>query len=158
MLWQSGRHEEALALLTQLETTEPMFSSTRDYLGRIYWEEKDYGRALAEWRRMAALRHDQAGIAVAEAREKGLSSGGLAGLFKGELPVQKDLVERGGGSAYGLAATYAVLGMRQEALTYLQVSFNRHEEAMLEGDPIPPLDSDPEYQKFRTQVSQLLVQ
>ena len=158
MLWQSGRHDEALDLLTQLEITEPMFSSTRDYLGRIYWEEKDYGRALAEWRRLAVLRHDQAGLAVAEAREKGLASGGLQGLFKSELPVQKDWVDRGGGSAYGLAATYAVLGMRQEALAYLQVSFNRHEEAMLEGDPIPQLDSDPEYQRFRSQVRQLLVQ
>jgi tetratricopeptide (TPR) repeat protein len=157
LLWQSGRHTEALDLLTRLETTEPMFSSTHDYLGRIYWEEKDYGRALAEWRRLAVLRHDEAGLAVASAREKGFASGGLTGLFKSELPVQKDLVERGEGSAYSLAATYAALGMRQEALAYLQVSLNRHEEAMLVGNPIPSLDNDPEYQKICTQVKQLLI-
>ena len=158
MLWQSGKHAEALDLLTQLETTEPQFSSTHDYLGRIYWEEKDYGRALAEWRRLAVLRHDEAGLAVADAREKGLASGGLTGLLKSELPVQKELVDRGGGSAYAVAAIYAALGMRSEALTYLQVSLNRHEDAMLEAAPIPPLDNDPEYQKLRTQVKQLLVQ
>ena len=158
LLWQSGHHAEGLELLTQLEKTEPSFSSTHDYLGRIYWEKNDHIRALAEWRRLAELRKDEAGLAVADAREKGLASGGMAGLFESELPVQKDLVDHGTGSAYALATTYAALGMRQEALAYLQLSFDRHEQAMLVGDPIPPLDGDPEYQKFRAQVNQQLDQ
>ena len=158
LLWQSGRHAEGLNLLTQLERTEPSFSSTHDYLGRIYWEKKDYVRALAEWRRLAELRRDGAGIAVADAREQGLASRGLRGLLESELPVLKDLVDRGAGSAYGLATTYAALGMRQDALAYLQLSLDRHEQAMLVGDPIPPLDNDPEYQKFRVQVNRRLDQ
>src|SRR5215469_3882771 len=158
LLWQSGHHAEGLELLTQLEKTEPSFSSTHDYLGRIYWEKNDHIRALAEWRRLAELRKDEAGLAVADAREKGLASGGMAGLFESELPVQKDLVDHGTGSAYALATTYAALGMRQEALAYLQLSLDRHEQAMLVGDPIPHLDNDPEYQKFRAQVNQQLDQ
>ena len=158
LLWQSGHHQEGLDLLTQLEKTEPLFSSTHDYLGRIYWEKKDYVRALAEWRRLAELRHDEAGLAVAGAREKGLAAHGLKGLFESELPVQKDIVDHGGGSAYALATTYAALGMRREALAYLQLSFDRHEQSMLVGNPIPPLDNDPEYQKLRAQVNQRLTQ
>jgi tetratricopeptide (TPR) repeat protein len=158
MLWQAGRHAEGLDLLTELEATEPMFSSTHDYLGRIYWEKKDYLRALTEWRGLAELRHDEAGLTVANAREKGFAAGGLVGLFKSELPVQKELVDHNGGSAYALAATYAALGMRQEALLCLQLSLDRHEQAMLVGEPIPPLDNDPEYQKLHMQVNQRLGQ
>jgi len=158
LLWQSGYHAEGFNLLIELEKTEPLFSSTHDYLGRIFWEEKDYVKALAEWRRLAELRHDEAGLAIAEARERGLASGGLTGLLESELPVQKDLVDHGSGSAYALARTYAKLGMRQAALAYLQLSLDRHEEAMLDGDPIPPLDNAPEYQKFRAVVNRRLDQ
>src|SRR5262249_23728750 len=114
--------------------------------------------ALSEWRHLAELRRDEAGIALADAREKGFAGRGLAGLFESELPVQKDLVDRGSGSAYALAETYAALGMRPKALAYLQVSLDRHEEGMLVRDPIPSLDSDSEYQKLRAQVNQLLAQ
>ena len=155
ILWQSGHHAESLDLLTELDKTEPSFSSIHDYLGRIYWEKKDYAKALAEWRYMAKLRHDEAGLAIANARERGFAANGLRGLRESELPLLKDMVDHGG-SAYALATTYAALGKRQEALAYLQFSFDRREEAMLVGDPIPLLDDDPEYQKFRAQVNQWL--
>ena len=158
LLWKSGHHAEGLGLLTQLEKTEPSFSSTHDYLGRIYWEKKDYVKALTEWRRMAELRHDQDGLAIADAREKGLAARGLEGLFESELPVQKDLVDRGAGSAYDLAEIYAALGKRQEALACLRLSLDRHEQAMLVGSPIPPLENNSEYQKLHAQVNQLLAQ
>ena len=158
LLWQSGHYAEGLDLLTELEKTEPLFSSTHDYLGRIYWQKKDYVKALAEWRRLAELRHDEAGLAIAAARERGLASGGLTGLLQSELPVQKDLVDHGAGSAYTLAKTCAALGMRQAALGYLQLSLDRHEDGMLVGDPIPPLATDPEYQKLRALVTQRLEQ
>jgi hypothetical protein len=107
---------------------------------------------------LAELRHDEAGLAIAAARERGLASGGLTGLLQSELPVQKDLVDHGAGSAYTLAKTCAALGMRQAALGYLQLSLDRHEDGMLVGDPIPPLATDPEYQKLRALVTQRLEQ
>src|SRR5215469_9956413 len=156
MLWQSGMHPEGLELLTQLEKVEPSFSSTHDYLGRIYWETKDYVKALGEWRRLAQLRHDEAGLAIASAREKGFAANGLPGLLQDELLVEKDLVDHGSGSAHGLAAIYAALGMRPEALAYLQISLDRREEDLLVGVPIPSLETDPEYQRFRALVSHQL--
>ena len=157
-LWIVGHQNEALDQLTQLATTQPSLSSTRSYLAQIYWEKKDYPRFLAESRRMAELRHDKEGLALADAREKGFAANGLKGMYESELPVEKDLVERGSGNAYHLAALYAALGRKAEALACLQTSFDRHEAGMLMGDPIPELQNDSEFQKFRAQVNQLLAQ
>jgi tetratricopeptide (TPR) repeat protein len=158
LLWDAGHRDEAVALLHQLENSVSSLSSTHDYLGRIYWQQKDYPRALAEWRRMAELRHDQDGLALADAREKGLSENGLQGLYETELPILKDRLDSGLGNAYGLAETYAALGKRHDAFAALRMSFDRHEAAMLLGDPIPELQNDPEYLKFRTEVQARLSQ
>ena len=157
LLWDAGRHNDGLALLTQLETSQPSFSSPHDYLGRIYWEQKDYTKALSEWRRLAELRHDDAGLAIAAARETGFAANGLTGLYESELPVQKNLVDHGAGSAYTLAEIYAALGQKQPALAYLQTAFDRHDERILCGNPpIPALQDDPQYQQLRAQINQRL--
>ena len=156
LLWQAGRKDEGYVLLTQLETTNPSLSSTRDYLGKIYWDKKDYARALMERRRAAELRHDENGLALADVRERGFAAKGLEGMFESELPVEKDQFDRGSGNAYALATTYAALGRKQEALACLQASYERHEAAMLMGDPIPELLTDPEYRKFRARVQEQL--
>jgi tetratricopeptide (TPR) repeat protein len=158
LLWLAGRKNEGLALLAQLETTDPSLSSTHDYLDRIYWEQKNYARALMERRRVAELRRDENGLALADAREKGFAANGLRGMRENELPLEKEQFEHGSGNAYALATTYAALDKRQEALPYLQLSFDRHEAAMLFGDLIPELQNDPEYLKFRAQVQERLAQ
>jgi tetratricopeptide (TPR) repeat protein len=158
VLWDAGRKAESVALLTQLETTDPSLSSTHTYLGDMYWSEKDYARALPEMRRAAELRADRDGIVFANIREKGFAENGLQGLYESELPMQKEQVDGGAGNAYSLAATYAALGKKREALECLQISFERHEAAMLMGDQIPELQYDPEYQNLRAQVRQMLGQ
>ena len=80
----------------------------------------------------------------------------MKGLRESELSLEKDQFDRGTGNASALATTYAALGHRQEALECLQMSFDRHEAGMLMGDPIPELQNDPEYRKFRAQVGEML--
>lgn len=159
LLWCAGREKEGFALLKQLEASEPMLASTHSYLGRAFWERQDYPNTLMEWRRAAELRHDQAGLAMAAARERGFADGGLRGLLEAQLPLQREAVERGSGSAYDLAATYAALGQKQEALAYLQTAFEHREAGLLaDAPPIPSLQGDPEYQKLKAQVQLRLAQ
>lgn len=159
LLWRAGRTDEGLALLSQLEASQPSFSSVHDYLGRIDWEQNDYPRALDEWRRLAELRHDKAGLALADAREKGFASAGLQGLLASQLPLQKEMADAGSGSAWEVAVTCAALGKKSEALAYLRIAFDRREESMLTGEPpIPALQNDPQFQKFRSLVNQRLAQ
>jgi tetratricopeptide (TPR) repeat protein len=159
LLWFAGKHSEGLALLKQLESTQPSFSSTRAYLGKIYWERKEYTNALIEWRQAAELRHDRAGLAIANAREQGFAAGGLKGMYESELPVRKDLFSHGSGSAYELAETYAALEQKQEALANLQIAFDQREGESLTGDPaILALSDDPAYRELRAQVQERLAQ
>jgi tetratricopeptide (TPR) repeat protein len=160
LLWCAGRKKEGLALLKQLEASEPSLSSTHAYLGRVYWEQQnDYAKALREWRQLSELRHDEAGLAIATARESGFAANGLRGLWESELPIQKELVDLGSGSAYELATTYAALGKRQEAIAYLQIAFDRREARMLtDNPPISALHDDPEYQNLRAKVVERLAQ
>ncbi|MGC1372468.1 MAG: tetratricopeptide repeat protein [Candidatus Sulfotelmatobacter sp.] len=159
LLWCAGRHSEALALLKQLETTDPSLSSTHYYLARIAWEQRDYTDAIAEWRTVAELRHDQAGLALADARAGGLSSGGLRGMLQAQISLQKTAVDAGGGDAYDLAVSYAALGRTRDALAYLQLAFDRREAGLLTSDPpIPALQNDPEYRRLMARVHKELAQ
>jgi len=159
LLWRAGRNNEGLALLKQLETSEPGLSSTHNYLGQIAWEQEEYPTAFHEWRRGAELRHDQADLAIVDAGAVGLAEGGLKGRWEHELPVLKDWFNRGSGSAYDLSVACAGLGKRKEALAYYQMAFDRHEAGMLIGEPdIVLLHDEPVYRKLREDVSERLAQ
>jgi hypothetical protein len=73
-------------------------------------------------------------------------------------PVQKDIVDRGSGSAYELATTYAALGQSDDALKYLHIAFDRRDSALIVAKPIASLQDNVEYRSIRDQVAQLLVQ
>lgn len=159
LLWFVGRGAEAISLLKQLEKTEPDFLSPHDYLGRIYSDQENYAAAIEEWKTAATLRHDTAGLALAQARAAGLEAGGVRGMLQAELPLQKKSVDAGAGSAYELAAAYAALGEKQDALKYLQIALDRREDGMLASDPpIPSLAGDPAYRKIANQVAERLKQ
>jgi tetratricopeptide (TPR) repeat protein len=131
ILFNAGRKSEALALLKQLESTDPALATTHGYLAEIYFDRKDYENFFAESKQSAQLRHDEAGFAVADAAERGFAAGGLDGMRERMLPVQKEIFDRGLGSAYALAATCALLGKKEEALRYLQAAYEKRETGLL---------------------------
>jgi tetratricopeptide (TPR) repeat protein len=131
ILFSAGRKSEALALLKQLESTDPALATTHGYLAAIYLDRKDYENFFAESKQSAQLRHDEAGAGVADAAERGFAAGGLDGMRQSMLPVQKEMFDRGLGSAYELAGTCASLGKRQEALRYLQAAYEKRETGLL---------------------------
>ena len=133
----AGRKSEAFALLKQLESTDPSLATTHGYLATIYLDRKDYENFFAESKQTAQLRHDEAALAVANAAARGFAGGGLNGMRASMLPVQKEMFDRGLGSAYGLAATCALVGRKEDALHYLQAAYEKREVALfyLNRDP-----------------------
>jgi hypothetical protein len=161
ILFDSGRKAESFALLKQLASTDSALATTHSYLAKIYFDRQDYANFFAESKLSAQLRHDEAGLAIANAAEKGFAAGGLDGMREAMLPLQKENVDRGTGPAYDLAATYALLGQKEEALRYLQASFDRRETGMLYLSRNPGfngLHDDLAYQKIVEQVGARLSQ
>ncbi|MGB8010573.1 MAG: winged helix-turn-helix domain-containing protein [Terriglobales bacterium] len=100
ILFDAGRLQDAIALLKQMEESEPDFISPHRYLKVIYLETADYPRYLVEARSEATLMHDSAALAVVEATEKGFAARGGKGLLDALRRQQTKLYERGQSSPY----------------------------------------------------------
>ncbi len=148
LLCLAGRRDEGIALLKQLETTEPDFVSPHRYLKGIYFENGEYAQSLQEWKHEAVLMKDNASLSLVDAAAKGFAAAGAQGMLRNILALQKTLYDGGLQSPYSLARTTALLGNKQEALQYLKVAYDRHEDSMvhLEFDPaFANLQHEPAY-------------
>jgi hypothetical protein len=160
ILFDSGRKNEALALLKQLASTESTLATAHGYLAKIYFDRKDYAHFFAELKLAAQQRRDEAGLAVANAAEQGFAARGLEGMREAMIPVQKEIFDRGSGSAYDVAATCALLDRKEEALRYLQAAYDKREIGMLYLNRNPDfngLRDDSGYKEIAERISKRLL-
>ena len=151
LLWASGRQEEGAILLKQLEAAEPDFVSPHRYLKGIYFAGGDYALYLEEWKKEATLMRDNPSLKLVEAAEKGFAAAGKPGMLRNVRELQQKLYERGQEPAYSLAETDSLLGDKKEALHYLQIAFDRHDESTVQvgnDSGFNNLHSDPTYQSL----------
>jgi tetratricopeptide (TPR) repeat protein len=130
ILYRAGQPEQGTALLKQIETTEPEFLSPHLYLSEIYFCGQDYANYLSESKKVALLRHDSAALAIVNAADEGLATGGAQAMWQTMLPVQKKFYLQGKLSPYPLAQTYSHLGEKTEAIQYLQEALDKRDAAM----------------------------
>ena len=157
----ANQTDAAMALLRQIEITEPSFLSAHRYLSEIYLARKDYPDYLKEWEQMTILLKDQNGLAVERAAKDGFSKGGYQGMLRGTLRAQKELNNKGIVPAYSLAVTYARLGEKQNSLQCLRDAYDKHDSALLFLAIEPAFDSlthDPEFTDLEARVSPVLNQ
>jgi Tfp pilus assembly protein PilF len=151
ILYYGGRTNEAVALLAQLEADQPGFASPPFYLSVIDLVRGDDQGHLRETERHAAVMHDAGEAALAASGAKGLAQGGRAGMLSAELSMRLEAYAKGKGQAYWLAQTYALLGERAQALSYLAASVSRREPESIALKIDPALDSlrrEPEFAKL----------
>ena len=130
ILLYAGQREQGVALLKQLESTEPTFLSTYRYLQNAALMNQDYPAYLEAGGRVARLLHNEQKLAIVKAGEKGFNRGQGRGMFESMLEEQKKLYAEGLLPAYDLAQTYAFLGNKSEALAYLQLAYDHHESGL----------------------------
>ncbi len=130
ILAAAGKKEEARMLLTQLATSQPDFVSTYRYLAEIYFTEGNYGAYFTEMATIARLRHDAQAAENVDAEQKAYASGGLRGLYQKRLAASRDLFDHGTGSAFEVAAAYAGLGQKNDAMKYLEIAYQQHDLAL----------------------------
>ncbi len=156
LLWVAGRGDEGTALLKQLEASEPDFISPHRYLKTISLAGGDYPRYLEEWRKEALLMQDSSSLKLVGAAEKGFASGGFRGMLENTRALELKLYARGKLSPYNLAQTNSLLGNKQEALRYLKIAYDQHDELafQVEGDrAFKSLHDDPGYKNIIAQLA-----
>ncbi len=155
ILLYAGPREQGVALLKQLESTDPGFPLTYRYLQTASLLTKDYRAYLDEARKEAQLSHDRQKLALVEAGQKGFSHGERRAMFEGMLAVQKKFYAERHLPAYELAEAYAWVGNKPEAVRYLQIAYQRHEAelAAIRNSPaFEDLRGEPSFRNLVVQV------
>jgi tetratricopeptide (TPR) repeat protein len=132
ILVENGKKEEARVLLTQLTVSQPDFVHPHQYLADlIYFPEGNYTGYFKEKSIVAGLRHDATAEKNLQAEEKGYQGGGLSGLLQARLRTAQESFDRGFGSAFDVADAHAALGQQDDALKYLEISYQRHDLSLV---------------------------
>jgi DNA-binding winged helix-turn-helix (wHTH) protein/tetratricopeptide (TPR) repeat protein len=155
LLWLAGHRDEGIALLKHLEATEPNFISSHRYLKMVYFASEDYPSYLEEWKKEATLMGDAASLKVVDAAQKGFTVGGVQGMLQNILMLQKKLYARGLQSPYTLAETHSLLGNKKEALQYLKIAYEKHDDCAVglgTDSAFSNLRGDPAYTELSTRV------
>jgi len=156
LLWSvAGHHEQALQMLKQLEAAEPDFISPHVYLRLAYFETGDYPNYIVELKKDALLTHDAAQSSVAEVAASGFAKGGERGLFEAQLAEQRKLYQQGKLSPYLVAQTEARLGNKREAIRYLTICIQSHDEWMLnlrDDQGFVSLHGDPAFRQLLAKI------
>ena len=155
LLWAAGHRDQALQLLKQLEVAEPDFISPHLYLRFAYFETGDYPSYIVELKKDALLTHDAAQSSVAEAAANGFAKGGEHGLFEAQLSEQRKLYEQGKLSPYFVAQTDARLGNMHEALKYLTICVQSHDQVVLnlsDDQGFISLHGDPAFKQLLAKI------
>jgi tetratricopeptide (TPR) repeat protein len=157
ILYEASQAEQGLALLKQIEATEPAFLSPHLYLSNIYFAGKDYPNYFSELTKVGQLRHDRETLAILKAGENGFAAGGDRGMWESMLVVQKKFYLQGMLPAYPLAQTYSQLGEKQEALKYLREAYDKRDAAivlMRSDNSFDGLRDDPSFNDLLARSSQ----
>ena len=138
ILFQAGRTDEALALLRQLEQTNPSFSAPHWYLALISRAQGDDGGFVHEYSLYANSRQHPADRAIASAAADGLSHSGHRGMLLSLFHAEERNFAQEADAAYLLAQTQAQLGDAAQAIRLLRSSLKRHEPDAI-GLAVDPL-------------------
>jgi tetratricopeptide (TPR) repeat protein len=155
ILYSSGRKEEGVAILEELQTADPGFSSPPRYLSGIYLEQRRYEKYFDEAETAARITGDDHALVTLQALRKKYEIGGEQAVLKSELDDRLLSLQRGRGDALAVAESYALLGRNQEAIAYLKKAYERHEYMLISLENwkvFNNLRSEPEFRELMKQI------
>ena len=155
ILFYGGDTGQAIALLKQLEASEPDFLSPHNYLALIYLSQGNWQQYLAESRKSSMLLHDDHRLAIVNAGEKGFARGGSRGMLLAILEEQQAQYADGLERAYDLARTSALLGNKKQALDDLQNAYLKRDTDLTQLRIDPSLSALHDEPRFREILAQL---
>ena len=127
VLAMEGDFNHGEMLLRQIEAAEPDFLSAHTYLRDLYCDGRNYQLCLQESQSAAGLQHDAGAEEALVSEEK---TAGFTEFYEARLEADKARFQKGSVGNFVLAADYAALDHRAEALQYLQAAYQNHEWLM----------------------------
>lgn len=155
LLCVAGRCDEGVSLLKQVEGTDPDFVSPHRYLKEVYFGEENYPAYLKEWKQEATLLKDNCALKLVDAADKGYVQAGARGLLQSVRALETRLYQEGSISPYTLAQTDARLGNSREALQFLKLAYDQHDELVVQvksDSAFNNLHNEPAYQDLVKRV------
>jgi tetratricopeptide (TPR) repeat protein len=156
VLFNSGKREESIALLKDVERNNPGFYSVHFYRMVISLETHDFQTFLDEGQKAAEVRSDPVLKDIIASAREGYARNGESGLLKHLYVKQKEYYEKGKYSAGFFAKTCVALGKRQEALDLLYASYSRHEADalwLLAEPDLLTLKDEPRYKELVKKIN-----
>jgi tetratricopeptide (TPR) repeat protein len=148
MLFNSGRQEDGIALIKEVERSAPDFLSPHNYLMAIGFVLRDYPTYLSEGEKAAEGENDAVLKGIIASARTGYERDGERGLLKNLYTTQRAYYQAGKLSATMLAKTCVLLGKKQEAIQLLEEAYAHHETSVLacnsEAD-LNPLRDEPRF-------------
>ena len=127
MLFQAGKRDEGIALLKEVERTDPEFLSPHNYLMYLRFELRDYPAYLDEGEKAAEITNDPMLKDMITSARAGYARDGERGLLKNLYIKQKQYYLAGKLWGTILAKTCVMMGRKQEALQLLEEGYAHRE-------------------------------
>jgi Tfp pilus assembly protein PilF len=127
VLLYADKKDEGIDVLKQVERAEPGFAAPYRYMETACLMNENYPGYIAARSEVARLTNDRQELEIVKAAKTGYRSGQQQGMWKAILRKQQEFFRAGTIPAFDLAATYSLLGMKPEALHYLEVAFENRE-------------------------------
>jgi tetratricopeptide (TPR) repeat protein len=155
LLFYAGKRAQAIEQLQQIEAAEPSFRSAHLYLAYIYFNGQEVQSYLMEARKAAESSHDPVELAIVKEAEQGFASGDRPGMLQHLLNAQKRFNGEGRFPTFRVAETSALMGNKDQALKYLQSSYDQR-ELYVAAVPVSPafadLHGEPRYRRVIAQL------
>lgn len=132
--YYAGDTQAAIAMLEQLRQANPDYLAVPAYLATIYLDQHRYAEFLDNYEIAAQVEGSAARQLIAKTARQALPSGREA-MLTAMLAEQKRQFQAEREQAYKVAATAALLGDKDEALSYLETSVERGETIGLLVEP-----------------------
>jgi adenylate cyclase len=152
-LYYNRQYDEAIELARRTLELDPNYAAAHRLLSLAYQGKGMFDEAVVENQKWGELSRNEVETTVALAQLYGAS---------GEIEEAKKLIEAVEQDKLvidqvyrGLALVYAALGENDRAFTYLEKSYERHEEALLTIKVDPKVDrlrSDPRFMALLTKI------
>jgi len=130
ILVMAGHIEDGIALLRQVEASDPSFSEVHRYLSDADLELGNVRAYFEEAATADRLSHDSDAEFVLGEQKKGFASGGIRGLREAALRAHRKLYDEGRASDFTLAVDYSMLNDKTDALRYLEMAYQKHDPMM----------------------------